>query len=172
MTNRRQITELKLIETENEVSEGRTDYYFQVDFLKAAMIFLVIFDHIVSWGIKSQIGVSFWERICIPVFLVLMGFNMGLSFKRHGATTLRELYSWRYFKSKILRYIVPFLVLYAFSTLIGLILYNFNITDMWYGQHYPSHGFIQLFTGILPFWGPGNWFIPVIFQSILIMPII
>ncbi|MFW9829086.1 MAG: acyltransferase [Candidatus Thorarchaeota archaeon] len=172
MTNKRQITELDLIETEKDILERRTDQYFQVDFLKAAMIFLVIFDHIVSWGIKSEIGVSFWERICIPVFLVLMGFNMGLSFKRHGAKTLKELYSWRYFKSKILRYIVPFLVLYAFSTIIGLIVYGFNVKDMWYGQYYPNHGFIQLFTGILPFWGPGNWFLPVIFQSILIMPLI
>jgi hypothetical protein len=101
-----------------------------------------------------------------------MGFNMGLSFKRHEATTLKELYSWRYFKSKIIRYIIPFLVLYAFSTLLGLIVYQFNITDMWYGQYYPSHGFINLFTGILPFWGPGNWFIPVILQSILIIPLI
>jgi len=29
-----------------------------------------------------------------------------------------------------------------------------------------------LFIGILPFWGPGNWFIPVIFGSVLIIPLI
>ena len=38
--------ELTLIETEKEISEDNK--FFQVDVLKAAMIFLVIFDHIVS----------------------------------------------------------------------------------------------------------------------------
>ena len=126
MTDKIQTSDLILIEQKQESLEKRSEHYFQIDFLKAVMIFLVIFDHIVHWDLKSEIGVALWERICIPVFLVIMGFNMGLSFKRHGANTLRELYSWRYFKSKILRYIVPFLILYAFSTLIGLILYQFN----------------------------------------------
>ena len=42
--------------------------FFQIDFLKAAMIFLVIFDHFVPWEIKGNIGVALWERISIPVF--------------------------------------------------------------------------------------------------------
>ncbi len=172
MTDKIQTSDLILIEQKQESLEKRSEHYFQIDFLKAVMIFLVIFDHIVHWGLKSEIGVALWERICIPVFLVIMGFNMGLSFKRHGANTLGELYSWRYFKSKILRYIVPFLILYAFSTLIGLILYQFNFIAMYDGQYYPQHGIINLFTGILPFWGPGNWFIPVILGSILIIPFI
>jgi hypothetical protein len=171
--NRNKTTTVSVLaKPETEVLEEISKPYFQVDFLKAAMIFLVIFDHIVSWGVKSEIGVALWERISIPVFLVIMGFNMGISFQRKELSSLKELYSWSYFKSKILRYIVPFLVLYGFSTLIGLILYQFNITAMYHGQYYPQHGFIQLFTGILPFWGPGNWFIPVIFGSILIFPLI
>ncbi|KKK50473.1 hypothetical protein LCGC14_3124670, partial [marine sediment metagenome] len=172
MTLKKTKTELELGETEKSLLEEKSTHYFQVDFLKAAMIFLVIFDHIVSWDIKGNIGVALWERISIPVFLVLMGFNMGISFQRKGHTSLKELYSWSYFKSKILRYIVPFLVLYGFSTLIGLILYQFNFNAMYLGQNYPQHGSIQLFTGFLPFWGPGNWFIPVIFGAILIFPLI
>ena len=172
MSKRKQFTELVLVETEKEILEESEKSFFQIDFLKAAMIFLVIFDHMVAWGVKSEIGVTLWERISIPVFLVIMGFNMGISFQRKGVSTLKELYSWSYFKSKILRYIVPFLVLYGFSTLIGLIIYQFNISAMYHGQYYPEHGFIQLFTGILPFWGPGNWFIPVIFGSILIFPLV
>ena len=172
MVKRNQSTQLVLVEKEKENLGVTRERFFQIDFLKTVMIFLVIFDHVVSWGIKDEIGVALWERICIPVFLVIMGYNMGVSFQRKGDLTLKELYSWSYFKSKILRYIVPFLVLYGFSTVIGLIVYEFNITAMWYGQYYPDHGFIQLFTGILPFWGPGNWFIPVIFGSILLFPLI
>ena len=172
MSKRKQLTELVLVEKEKEILEESGKSFFQIDFLKAAMIFLVIFDHMVAWGVKSEIGVTLWERISIPVFLVIMGFNMGISFQRKGVSTLKELYSWSYFKSKILRYIVPFLVLYGFSTLIGLIFYQFNITLMYQGQYHPEHGFIQLFTGIMIFWGPGNWFIPVILGSILIFPLV
>ncbi|MFW9900997.1 MAG: acyltransferase [Candidatus Thorarchaeota archaeon] len=172
MKKRKQFTELVLVETEKEILEERGKNLFQVDFLKAAMIFLVIFDHIVAWGVKDEMGVTLWERISIPVFLVIMGFNMGFSFQRSGVSKLKELYSWSYFKSKILRYIIPFLVLYGFSTLIGLCFYQFNITAMYHGQYYPEHGFIQLFTGILPFWGAGNWFIPVILGSIVIFPLL
>ncbi|MHA2181498.1 MAG: acyltransferase family protein [Promethearchaeota archaeon] len=157
---------------EKEFIEERDHHYFQIDFLKAVMIFLVIFDHMVYWDVKNYIGVTLWERISIPVFLVIMGFNASKSFQQKGYASLRELYSWSYFKGKIKRFIVPFLVLYGFSTLVGLIFYRFNIFTMYQIQYSPQHGFIQLFTGILPFWGPGNWFIPVIFGFIIIFPLI
>jgi peptidoglycan/LPS O-acetylase OafA/YrhL len=146
--------------------------FFQVDFLKAVMIFLVIFDHFVSWNIKGNIGVALWERISIPVFLVILGFNMGHSFRDRGIRTLKELYSWKYFKKKILRYVVPFLILYAASTCIGLFMYNFDFIAMYDTQYYPNHGIVNLFYFILPFWGPGNWFIPVLLQSILVVPLL
>ena len=163
-------TNYELLELEqNDLRKGQL---FQIDFLKAAMIFLVIFDHFVDWTIKREIGVSLWERVSIPVFLVIIGFNMGLSFQREGAKTLKELYSWKYFKKKFFRYLIPFLILYAASTFIGLFLYNFDFDAMYYGQFYPEHGDINYYIGILPFWGPGNWFIPLIFGSILILPLL
>ena len=162
--------ELVLNEPEKEISKDNE--FFQVDVLKAAMIFLVIFDHMVSWGIKRNIGVTLWERISIPIFLIIMGFNMGLSMQRKGDLPLKQLYSWSYFKGKIVRYIVPFLVLYAISTIIGLFMYRFNIIAMYDGQFSPDHSIIDLFLGILIFWGPGNWFLPLLFQFILIFPLL
>jgi len=150
---------------QEELVSSRKSNFFQIDFLKAVMIFLVIFDHFVSWNIKSEIGVALWERISIPVFLVILGFNMGHSFKGKGNLTLKQLYSWSYFKKKILRYIVPYLILYAASTFIGLFMYGFDFIVM----------FDIAFLGpglILPFWGPGNWFIPVLLQSILVVPLL
>ncbi|MHA2124869.1 MAG: acyltransferase family protein [Promethearchaeota archaeon] len=172
MSDKKQMYEIVLTDDNNvkEISEGNK--YFQVDALKAVMIFLVIFDHMVSWGIKSNIGVTLWERISIPIFLVIMGFNMGKSFQLKGDLSLRELYSWSYFKGKIIRYVIPFLILYAFSTFIGLFMYGFDLSAMYHGQYYPNHGFINLFIGFLPFWGPGNWFLPLLFQSILILPLL
>ena len=155
----------------SETSPSKDTHFFQIDFLKAIMIFLVIFDHMVSWNIKNDLGVALWERISIPVFLVILGFNMGHSFRRHGASSLKQVYSWRYFKSKILRYILPFAILYAVSTFIGLFMYGFDFELMYNNQYINhNHGFINLFYLYMPFWGPGNWFIPVLFQSILIVP--
>ena len=162
----------QLIQIEKDKLTSDETRFFQVDTIKAIMIFLVIFDHMVSWSVKSEIGVTLWERISIPVFLVIMGFNTGKSIQRTGKLKLKELYSWSYFKSKIMRYIVPFLILYAVSTFIGLFMYGFDVTAMYQGQYFPSHGFSNLFIGFLPFWGPGNWFIPLLFQSILVLPIL
>lgn len=50
MTDKKQSTELVLVETEKEISEESGENFFQIDALKAAMIFLVIFDHMVAWG--------------------------------------------------------------------------------------------------------------------------
>ncbi len=162
---------LQILEEEEEIPSEKKSL-FQIDFLKAAMIFLVIFDHNVSWNIKNNIAVALWERISIPVFLVILGFNMGLSFREKGYTSLKQLYSWNYFKKKIMRYVVPFLILYAASTFIGLFMYGFDFIAMYDTQYYPSHGVINLFYFIMPFWGPGNWFIPVLFQSILVVPLL
>jgi hypothetical protein len=153
---------------EFEIKDKR---FFQVDFIKAVMIFLVIYDHTIPWVIKREIGVALWERISIPVFLVIMGFNMGLSFSKVEDKRLRKLYSWKYFKRKFWRYIYPFIVLYIISSLIGLAINGFDWNAL---NQYKKDGwhFYHLFIGILPFWGPGNWFLPVIFWSILLMPLL
>jgi hypothetical protein len=88
-----------------------------------------------------------------------MGFNMAYSFRYSGATSLRELYSWESFKRKFKRYVVPFAVLYLGSFLFGMAngVLTFNEYTL---------------LGTLPFWGPGNWFIAVLFGSIVVFPII
>ena len=155
----------------NELIKVTKERYFQVDFLKAVMIFLVIFDHTIPWSVKGGMGVAFWERISIPVFLVIMGFNMGISFSKMEDNRLRKLYSWRYFKRKFWRYIYPFIVLWLVSSLIGLAINGFDWNAL--NQYEEANwDFDHLFIGILPFWGPGNWFLPVIFWAILLLPLL
>ncbi|HEC37107.1 MAG TPA: hypothetical protein ENI29_02660 [bacterium] len=156
---------------ENKISIKKTNNrYFPIDFLKTVMIFLVIFDHTYPWDLKNSMGVQLWERISIPIFLVIMGFNMALSFNRKGEKSLKKLYSKKYFKQKFWRYIFPFLVAFLLSTLIGLAINGFDTDAL--NQYQREWSFPHLFLGILPFWGPGNWFLPVIFWSIIIMPLL
>ncbi|MCJ7817341.1 MAG: acyltransferase [Candidatus Thorarchaeota archaeon] len=162
MSDPESLTTLEEIEVELEQSiepEPKRPYYFQLDVLKAIAIMFVVMDHSLTWEIKGSVGSLFWERLSIPFFLIVMGFNMAYSFKYSGATTLRELYSWEYFKGKIVRYVLPFAVLYMGSILVGM------LTGLWTFNEYTLLGF-------LPFWGPGNWFIAVLFGSIVVFPLV
>ncbi|NHI83836.1 MAG: acyltransferase [Candidatus Thorarchaeota archaeon] len=143
---------------EEDISSERRNY-FAIDALKAFAIALVVLDHSLTWDLKHAIGGPLWERISIPFFLIVMGFNMGLSFRRSGGTTLRELYSWSYFKKKFIRYVAPFIVLYAALWLLGL----------YFNSIYFSEYSLLLLP---PFSGPGDWFIPVLFTSILVFPLV
>ncbi len=141
-----------------ELSEKRP-YYFQLDVLKAIAIAFVVMDHSLTWEIKGAMGSIFWERLSIPFFLIVMGFNMGFSFKHRNATSFRDLYSLSYFKRKLKRYVLPFAILYMASIMVGVTTGYINTNE-------------YLLLGYLPFWGPGNWFIPLLFSSILVFPFI
>lgn len=142
-----------------QAEEPERPYFFQLDVLKAIAIAFVVMDHSLTWEIKGSLGSLFWERLSIPFFLIVMGFNMAYSFNYSGARTLRELYSKEYFKGKFVRYVLPFAVLYMGSILVGMYtgLLTFNEYTL---------------LGTLPFWGPGNWFIALLFGSIVIFPFV
>ena len=154
-----------MIEGEEAVEEVQSGlrkvrpYYFQIDVLKAIAIAFVILDHSLTWEIKGALGGIFWERLSIPFFLIVMGFNMGNSFEYREHKSLRDLYSLAYFKRKLKRYVFPFVILWLASLALGTTLGYIDTSE-------------YLLLGYLPFWGPGNWFIPLLFGSILIFPIV
>jgi len=131
--------------------------YFQVDALKAVAIALVVLDHSVTWDIKHAIYAPFWERLSIPLFLIIMGFNLGLSFRRREEQGHKGVFSTEYLNSRVTRYMFPFLILYLTSTVAGLLFQQLEFNE-------------YVFLCYLPFWGPGNWFIPLLFTSIVVLP--
>ena len=142
--------------------------FFQIDLMKGVMISFVILDHALS---SYGPGFELWERMAIPVFLIILGFNMGKSFKRGGKSSLKELYSLSYFKKKFWRYIFPYIIFYMVSTTIGFIIYaiyGVNFLDTFHENWFVEYILFQ--KSLLE--GPGNWFIPVLFQSILLMPLL
>ena len=88
------------------------------------MILLVIIDHSLAYSMVSVLGFQLWERKAKPIFLIIMGFNMGKFFKREVNSKLKEFYSLSYFKKKFWRYIYPYLILYFVGTIFGFILYR------------------------------------------------
>ncbi|MFX1263170.1 MAG: acyltransferase family protein [Promethearchaeota archaeon] len=146
-----------MIEPSSKETHLEDTHYVQIDLLKAIAIILVILNHSLPW--YYEILAPYWTRASIPIFMIIMGLNAALSFRRRGQLTLRKLYSGSYFRRKGSRYLFPFLLLLAASFLAG-----------WYFQELDIKW--SIFLGILPFWGPGNWFIPVIFTSVFFLPLI
>ncbi|TFG03686.1 MAG: acyltransferase [Promethearchaeota archaeon] len=152
------------------VSEGleRKKNYFQIDFLKAIMIAFVIIDHGLGYTFRFGYGLELWERTAIPIFLIILGFNMGKSFSREENTSLKTLYSLTYFKKKFWRFIFPYIIFYIISTSVGFIIYG-----LYFPETFNENWILEyiIFQKTL-LEGPGNWFIPVLFQSILLMPLL
>lgn len=146
-----------------------SQHFFQVDLWKAILIFLVIMDHTFTHAYLHQYASSFWERIAIPMLLVIMGFNMGKSFKRKGYTTIKQLYSLSYFESKFKRYIAPYLVLYGLQSIFYLLEQNTGMTTNFLGFLDLEY---KVYIGFTPFYGPGTWFIPALLSTILIFPVL
>lgn len=135
-------------------------YYLQIDIIKALAIISVIILHTLpSTMSKSLIGILTIYQ-AVPIFFIIMGRNSGSSLKRKNEFSLNKLYSKSYFKSRFTRLIVPFIIIFTISLIIGLFL-NKNI---YLGS--------LSFLGYLPLTGPGNYYISIIFQFIIIFPII
>ena len=156
------------IDERNTSTKKSRKYFFQIDLLKAFMIAFVIIDHALGYTYHSGLGLELWERMSIPVFLIILGFNWGNSFKKEGKTKLSELYSLSYFKKKFWRFVFPYLIFYLVSTTIGFIIYNASFPETFSDNWIVDYIIFQ--RSLLE--GPGNWFIPILFQSIFLIPLL
>ncbi|MHA1673240.1 MAG: acyltransferase family protein [Promethearchaeota archaeon] len=160
-----------LMETvQQEISKDST-HFLQIDLLKGLMIMLVIVDHAIPWDVRATWGHSLWERISIPVFLIIMGFNMAQSFRRKGVPLDSFKSYLKYYWHKFKRYYIPFGILFVVSTVVGLIYYG-SFDQMLTIQFEPHYHPDMVWYFILPFYGPGNWFIPVLFGAVLVIPLL
>lgn len=160
--------ENNLLNKETLETGSQVKNYFQVDLLKTFMIAFVIIDHALGYVNKWGLGLELWERMSIPIFLIVMGFNMGNSLKKENKTTLKELYSFEYFKKKFWRFVFPYLIFYVISTTIGFLIYGASFPNTFYEDWLLNYIIFQ--RSLLE--GPGNWFIPVLFQSIFLIPLL
>jgi len=161
---------IMMIETELQLPvEPSSNNFLQIDILKGLMIMLVIIDHAIPTNVRAQWGHSLWERISIPVFLIIMGFNAANSFKKKDVPLFSFNSFLKYCLRKIKRYLIPFAVLYIISSIFGLIKYG-SFESILQNQFDGHWGRALLWIFILPFYGPGNWFIPVLVSSVIVMP--
>ena len=84
----------------------------QIDIVKAFAIIGVITTHSVLLSFILAADMQFYAWQAMPLFIICTGLVWCLSFYRHG-TNLKQIYSFKYFKSKLSRFVLPFAVLFA-----------------------------------------------------------
>ncbi|MCZ3367496.1 MULTISPECIES: acyltransferase family protein [Methanobacterium] len=138
---------------------NKSKYYAQIDFLKALAIISVIILHTIpSNTVTNPISVfSIYQAV--PIFLVLMGTNTLMSFKRHNYQVLINIYP-PYLKNRFERVACPLIILGILSLVLGIL----SNKIIYLG--------ILTFTGYLPVSGPGNYFVSILIQFVLIFPIL
>jgi len=101
----------------------------------------------------------FHVQQAVPVFFVLLGLNTGLSFRYKQLSAFKKLYSISYFKSRFKRIGLPFIAIFLLSLAIGFFKSEISV------------GYSTL-MGVLPYSGPGNYFITALFQFLVLFPAI
>lgn len=139
-------------------------HFQQIDILKGLAIIAVLLLHSLS---REQLVGSYavfhiWQAV--PVFMVLMGLNLGMSY---GSRTLRfdQLYTPHYFQKKALRIIFPLLLIYIIALVAGY------VSEQVYALEIYTLGWKNL-IGVLPVSGKGNYFITLLLQSLIALPLI
>lgn len=133
----------------------------QIDLLKGLAIISVILLH--SWNsqILLLIGAPFTIWQAVPVFIIIAGYTNTLSYLRNGVMKLHKCYEFPILFHRFKRILRPFI--YIFIVELILLYYlssrNFDVKSII---------FLFLEGGI----GPGSYFVPIIIQNILIIPIL
>lgn len=136
----------------------------QIDVVKGIAIVAVLLLHSFT---RKELENSFavyhiWQAV--PLFLVVMGLNLGLSVQ-NKPQHLQHLYNRKYFTKKAARILVPFILVFILSIVVGL------LWEWLKGEEVLEfNGYTWL--GVFPVTGRGNYFITMLLQSILLLPLI
>src|SRR3712207_5239766 len=134
--------------------------YQQIDVINGFAIISVIILHSINEKelLNTYSILHIWQAV--PLFMVIMCLNAGMSVA-NKRPQLSELYTNTYFKKKFDRIVVPFLVIFILSIVLGYVWY-------WLTGQYKIEFRKSNLMGVLPVSGPGNYFITLTFQSILL----
>jgi peptidoglycan/LPS O-acetylase OafA/YrhL len=139
-------------------------HFQQIDVLKCAAIIAVIALHTLSKSKLIQTFAVFHIWQAVPVFMVIMGLNLGLSLK-NKQVPFSSLYTKEYFSKKATRILVPFIITFLIALLIGL------YWQFVYNKHILIFNKLTL-IGLLPIPGEGNYFITLLLQTIFVLPLV
>lgn len=131
-----------------------------IDILKGICILFVIFTHY-NWTMDTRLGMffPFWIDMAVPVFMVISGYVNAKSFESKGIDSIEEAYQKTLLITKLLRFLVPFVIAYGLECMIQILCHRFTVAsfvkDFFHGGY-----------------GPGTYYFPVMVQFVFIYPVI
>lgn len=133
----------------------------QIDILKGLAIIAVVLLHTLPMSMFLLIGAPYHLWQAVPLFIVIAGFTGAYTYKRYGSKTLKECYDPLLLARRLRRLLVPFLICWIVELcfMLGLKQVSFDIGPL----------LVSLMGGG---YGWGAFFIPLIIQSLLIVPIL
>ncbi len=129
----------------------------QLDLIKGLAIISVVLLHSIPSPVQLYILAPFHITQAVPIFLIVMGITTGIYFYRRKVLTLNDIRWKTYFKEKGNRLILPLLPIFLISALYAYYTHTFSFNPLY-------------FIGVLPQPGPGNYFISVIIQFVIVSP--
>lgn len=132
----------------------------QIDYLKGFAIISVILIHSMTANQMNFIGGTYYIVQAVPIFLVLVGYNTIHCYLNKGIANLGSCYAKSYLVKRFKRILVPFIYIWIFELFITII------------TKQPITIKIIIYKSILGGWGPGGYFIPIIIQFIIIVPLL
>lgn len=137
-------------------ARGRRDNA-AIDLLKGYAILGVLWQHAVPASITNALGGNLWARPAVPIFFILLGFNLATSLTRRGRPSLDRATLADYARRRLTRIAVPFLVVLAVGYVIAA-----------------AQGTLRagpaLVIGGMPVNAPGNYFITAMIAFVVAMP--
>jgi peptidoglycan/LPS O-acetylase OafA/YrhL len=133
----------------------------QIDILKALAIISVIILHTVPTAVLLVIGSPYYIWQAVPLFILIAGFNGAYGYRKRNATSIKDCYNPKILFRRYSRLIIPFIIYWVLE----LILLSF-INQV-------PHDALTLFINFISGgFGWGGYFIPVILQSVIIVPLL
>ncbi len=154
-------------------------HYRNIDFLKGICIIIVIFEH-AGWSRETWLKglFPFWDRIAIPMFMVISGFVYTLSLQRKG---MENYYSFHELSHKLKRYLRPYIIAFSIENVAYLIIANKAFRRFIENHfHFPINSIfserVTILNSLKSFisggYGPGNYYTPVLIQLIILFPLL
>lgn len=136
-----------------------------LDFIKGISIIFVLITH-TAWSESERLkfGFPFWIDMAVPLFILTSGYAASISLDRASHTTIEKTYSKNYILKSVIRYILPFTVI--FSAECTILLMRGCFTSF---KTFLYTVFYQFFRGG---WGPGSYYVPFMLQFIFVFPVI
>lgn len=94
-------------------------YNRTIDVVKGLAILFVILIHSITNQSILEIGGPFYILQAVPLFLIIAGFNNTMSYERHQANTLADLYEPSLLYKKLNRILLPAVFAYLLQMIIG-----------------------------------------------------